>query len=496
MPQVIHRSLFITYVTTFVLSTGLLPLFQPLPTVSAQQLKGTVGQPTDGTSTQGRRIENGVPTPSYLTKSLGTKDAQTLSPKPHRLIRKPQNVPLASVEPSLSNSSPINPVSTPPPLPQYDTGISQPKEPSSLTRSLGAAVPLATMSVVPSHATATGPVAADATSTGTTPLAAAGMGNSSKSGNGNVGGRSMNKLAAEMPGLAQLITSPSDSVAAPVPPAIGASPPSLTFTATQGGSNPAPQSLSISNTGGGSLTWNASENAAWLTLSPGTGTGAGTVALTASTGSLTVGTHTGTVTLTGGSGVTPVTVPVSFTVSAAPTITLSPSNLSYTATQGAANPTNQTVGITNTGGPLTWTASENANWLSITPGSGSGSGTLTASVNTSGLTAGTYSGTITVTAPGATAKTAGITLTVNPPATSSAALSWNPSTDSDLASYRVYRSTTPGVYGAAVATVPVGTVSYTAAGLAMGNTYYFTITAVDSSNNESVRSNEVSKSIF
>ena len=39
--------------------------------------------------------------------------------------------------------------------------------------------------------------------------------------------------------------------AAPVPPAIGASPSSLAFTAIQGGSNPAAQTLSIRNTGGG-----------------------------------------------------------------------------------------------------------------------------------------------------------------------------------------------------------------------------------------------------
>jgi fibronectin type 3 domain-containing protein len=37
---------------------------------------------------------------------------------------------------------------------------------------------------------------------------------------------------------------------------------------------------------------------------------------------------------------------------------------------------------------------------------------------------------------------------------------------------------------------------YMATGLQVGNTYYFTITAVDSAGNESPHSNEVSKSIF
>jgi fibronectin type 3 domain-containing protein len=133
--------------------------------------------------------------------------------------------------------------------------------------------------------------------------------------------------------------------------------------------------------------------------------------------------------------------------------------------------------------------------LSITPASGSGSGTLTASINTAGLAANTYNGAITVTA-GSTTNTVGVTLTVNPPATSSATLSWNPNNESDLDSYRVYRSTTPGVYGAALATVPRGTVTHTATGLQVGTTYYFTISAVDSAGNESLRSNEVSRSIF
>jgi fibronectin type 3 domain-containing protein len=93
-------------------------------------------------------------------------------------------------------------------------------------------------------------------------------------------------------------------------------------------------------------------------------------------------------------------------------------------------------------------------------------------------------------------RTVGVSLTLNSPATSSATLTWNANTEPDLASYRIYRSTTPGVYGAALATVPAGTVTYMATGLQTGTTYYFTITAVDTAGNESTRSNEVSKSIF
>src|SRR5262249_57172158 len=62
---------------------------------------------------------------------------------------------------------------------------------------------------------------------------------------------------------------------------------SLSCTAQQGGSTPAAQTVSLRNTGGGTLSWTASDNAAWLTLSPAAGTGNGAVTLSATTGTQT-----------------------------------------------------------------------------------------------------------------------------------------------------------------------------------------------------------------
>ena len=98
------------------------------------------------------------------------------------------------------------------------------------------------------------------------------------------------------------------------PPAIGASPASLSFTATEGGANPATQTLSISNTGGGTLSWDVSDNAAWLTLSPASGTGNGAVMISVTTGTLTAGSYNGTVTISA-TGASSVIVPVVFDVS-------------------------------------------------------------------------------------------------------------------------------------------------------------------------------------
>jgi hypothetical protein len=189
------------------------------------------------------------------------------------------------------------------------------------------------------------------------------------------------------------------------------------------------------------------------------------------------------------------TVPVTFTVTAVPTISLSPTSLTYTAMEGGTSPASQTVALTNAGGVVNWTVSDSASWLSVSPVSGSSSSTLTATVNTTGLVAGTYNGTITVSAAGSSSKTVAVTLTVSAPTTSSATLTWTPNTDADLAGYKTYRATVSGAYGAALATVPAGTVTYQATGLSANTTYFFVITAYDSAGNESLFSNEVSKTI-
>jgi hypothetical protein len=189
-----------------------------------------------------------------------------------------------------------------------------------------------------------------------------------------------------------------------------------------------------------------------------------------------------------------VTVSVTFTVT--PAINLSPSTLSYATTQGAANPANQNISLTNTGGVLNWMVSDDASWLVVTPASGSGSSSLTTSVNTAGLTAGTYHGTLTVGATGTSSKTVAVTLTVSAPATSSATLTWSPNTESDLAGYKIYRATSSGGYGAPIATLQGNVTTFIASGLQLGTTYFFVVTAYDSAGNESLHSNEASKSIF
>ncbi|THJ10741.1 MAG: hypothetical protein CAF43_007745 [Nitrospira sp. CG24C] len=208
---------------------------------------------------------------------------------------------------------------------------------------------------------------------------------------------------------------PAGSPPPVVPPVIGASPTSFSFAATQGGANPATQTLSISNTGGGSFSWNAGENATWLALSPVSGTGNGAVTLTVTTGSLTAGSYSGAVTVNA-PGASSVTVPVTLTVATVPippAIGASPTNLSFVATEGGGNPAPQTLNISNTGGgSLTWSATEIVDWLALSPATGAGNGVVTVSVAAGARTAGTYNGNITLTAIGTSPVTVPVTLTV------------------------------------------------------------------------------------
>jgi len=103
----------------------------------------------------------------------------------------------------------------------------------------------------------------------------------------------------------------------PAPPAaIGVTPAGLSFAATQDGANPVSQTLSISNSGGGTLSWSASDNATWLRLSRTSGTDNGVIGViivNVITGATAVGTYNGTITLSAVE-IASVTVPVTFTV--------------------------------------------------------------------------------------------------------------------------------------------------------------------------------------
>ena len=71
-------------------------------------------------------------------------------------------------------------------------------------------------------------------------------------------------------------------------------------------------------------------------------------------------------------------------------------------------------------------------------------------------------------------------------------LAWDPNTESDLAGYKVYYGTVSGAYGTVIS---IGTqTTYTVTGLPAG-TFYFAVTAYNTSGLESGFSNEVSATV-
>ncbi len=145
------------------------------------------------------------------------------------------------------------------------------------------------------------------------------------------------------------------------PPVLTLSTTSASFSGTTGAANPTGQSVTITNTGGGTLNWTASKTQSWLTLSAGSGTAPSSLGLSISNAGLSSGTYTDTVTISA-SGATgsPQTVTVTLTLIPPPVLTLSTTSASFTGTTGAANPTGQSISITNPGGQtLNWTATQN-----------------------------------------------------------------------------------------------------------------------------------------
>ncbi len=295
--------------------------------------------------------------------------------------------------------------------------------------------------------------------------------------------------------------------------ALVVNPTSLSFSSIQGGANPAPQSVTFYKKNRREKSWSVSTSAAWLSAAPSSGTLAtetDTLLVSVNTTGLTAGSYAGRVTIAvtqrdGRISTNHVSVALTVTSGgASPTIGVNPISLSFSGTAGGVNPTAKTLSIANTGGgTLSWSVSDNAAWLSLSPTSGTNSGLTTAAVNLAGLTAGTYTATVSVAAAGATntPQLIPVTLTIASPtstssATSSATLTWNANTEGDLAGYKVYRGTSSGTYGAPIATLQGNITSYVATGLEIGTTYYFAVTAYDTAGNESLYSNEVSKSIY
>lgn len=116
--------------------------------------------------------------------------------------------------------------------------------------------------------------------------------------------------------------------------AVQASPVSLSFSAVQGGPNPASQVVTISKSTSRQVGWKAVDDAAWLSAAPSSGslTSSAQVVVTVNVSGLAAGTYSGSMKVTlskGGSLSIPVTLTVALATSTKSTTTVTTATLSW-----------------------------------------------------------------------------------------------------------------------------------------------------------------------
>ena len=183
--------------------------------------------------------------------------------------------------------------------------------------------------------------------------------------------------------------------------AVTPTPSMLTFNSIAGGSSPGAQTVQL--TSGATVNFTAASNQTWLLVNPTSGaitpTTAASLTVSVVTGSMGAGSYTGAITVTGGAS--PVSIPVTLNITAATTITPSPSSLTFVQLLGGAAPANQTVSLTApTATPFS--AAGTQPWLTVTSSATGTPATLTVAVNGATLAVGSYRDTITITGGSAT----------------------------------------------------------------------------------------------
>lgn len=134
-------------------------------------------------------------------------------------------------------------------------------------------------------------------------------------------------------------------IVAAAPATLSVTPQSLSFQYSVGGSAPAAQNVSISNSGGGTLSWTASSSSFWLGVSAASGSAPATLSISVNPANLAAGTYNGTVQIAseGAAG--------------------SPASIAVTLVVQGTQPAGTVTGVSNAGDFQSGFAS--ATWLAI-----------------------------------------------------------------------------------------------------------------------------------
>jgi hypothetical protein len=212
------------------------------------------------------------------------------------------------------------------------------------------------------------------------------------------------------------------------------------------------------------------------------------------------GTVSGSISLTSNAPGSPLAIPLSGTgVAATFLLSLSTSNLSFGNVNVGSNG-QMSVSLTNTGNSDVTVSSVNITGAGFTVSGVTSGETLTPSqsipvtVEFAPTAAGAVTGSVTI-ASNATNSPATITLSGTGVQTHTVGLAWTASTSS-VVGYNVYRGTdNGGPYPSLLTSSPVATTAFTDSNVLDGTTYYYVVTAVDSTGEESVYSNQATAPI-
>lgn len=207
-------------------------------------------------------------------------------------------------------------------------------------------------------------------------------------------------------------------------PTLTPAPAALTFNYQIGANLPAAQNVNVRiSTGTPAYTVTVGgTNTQWLTVTPESGRMPAALAVRVNPTTLAAGTYTAAVIVAVTGVANPASIPVTLVVtSPPPTLTLSSAALNFTA---PPVPAAQTVRLTTTGGPVTFTAAAGAPWMTVAPTSGvvlpGAPVTLSVAVDTATLTpqAAPFTGRVTITASGVAqssrTQNIAVSLTLNP----------------------------------------------------------------------------------
>ncbi len=243
----------------------------------------------------------------------------------------------------------------------------------------------------------------------------------------------------------------------------------------------------------GTVTWTITTNQSWISISPKIGTTTtetDPIQVIVDRSSLSFGNYSGQITITSDAGDKSINVLMTKSNPSAPQLTISPSTLDFGSTL-----TTSQVEVKNTGtGTMSWNGTPSTNWIVVSSQSGNlnagNSVILNISINKNGLTPGNYNGSVLFNSNGGS-QTLSITMIVPPgiltaptlqlngePTTTSISIGWTKNTEAQFQSYKIYRSTTPGVTESStlITTITFATTnSFTDNNLQSSTTYYYRV---------------------